>query len=357
MMTSIQCRVERNPLTTPASYMLRFIPRSTGGYDEVAARLALKNPTWSAEMIKAILQGSMAEIREMLCEGMQVTLEDACTFRPSLHAHLDAPDDPLPPMDELLDINISASRPFVKTVRHNARIEVLPPEEKAPVILSAEDTVLELNDVLNSAGMLRLRGSNLAFDKSRPDCGCVIAGTRSGSEKQIQLGDVSDTEILFVPHIPAQEEAWNNEYTLAVSTQYTEHGSLRTSTYKQRLRSPLTVDLSSAGELGVGVLTGAADAPYVRVMSGEGSGAERLRLQAVLDARSGQLMLSLLAMQEHSAAGSAVTAPGNGDYTLPGFSGSAVSSLNVKVENHAGLVALLRSGYHGRMADILDVTL
>lgn len=356
-MKSIHCRLEQNPLTTPASCKLRFVHQGIGGYDEVAARVALKNPTWPADMIKSILMAGNEEIGEMLAEGMQVTLENAFTFRPSLHARLDGPDDPLPPIDELLDVTVSVSQPFVKTLRYSTRIEVLPPEEKAPVILSAEDTVLELNDVLNSAGMLRLRGSNLAFDKSRPDCGCVIAGTRSGSEKQTQLGDVSDTEILFVPHIPAQEEAWNNEYTLAVSTQYTEHGSLRTSTYKQRLRSPLTVDLSGAGELGVGVLTGAADAPYVRVMSGEGSGAERLRLQAVLDARSGQLMLSLLAMQEHSAAGSAVTAPGNGDYTLPGFSGSAVSSLSVKVENHAGLVALLRSGYHGRMVDILDVTL
>jgi hypothetical protein len=47
--------------------------------------------------------------------------------------------------------------------------------------------------------------------------------------------------------------------------------------------------------------------------------------------------------------------PGNGDYTLPGFSGSAVSSLSVTVENHAGLTALIRSGYRGRMVDVLDM--
>ena len=104
-MASIQYRPEINPLTTPASYKLRFIPQSTGGYKDVAERLALKNPTWPADMIKLVLEGSMEEIKEMLIEGMQVTLENACTFRPALHARLDAPDDQLPP-EEKVPVNL-----------------------------------------------------------------------------------------------------------------------------------------------------------------------------------------------------------------------------------------------------------
>jgi hypothetical protein len=90
-------------------------------------------------------------------------------------------------------------------------------------------------------------------------------------------------------------------------------------------------------------LTGDAAAPYVKATAAQTTASERLRIQAVLDS------------SEHGAAGDAITAAVNGTYTLPGFSGSAVSSLSVKVENHAGLVALLSSSYHGRMADILDV--
>jgi hypothetical protein len=45
----------------------------------------------------------------------KVTLEEAFTFAPSFHASLASPeDDPLPPMDELLRISISATRPFVQ---------------------------------------------------------------------------------------------------------------------------------------------------------------------------------------------------------------------------------------------------
>jgi len=298
----------------------------------------------------------MEEIGDMLIEGMQVTLENAFTFRPSLHARLDSPDDPLPPMDELLDVTASASQPFVKAVRQAAHLERLPPEEKAPVILSAKDTVLELNDVLNSAGVLRLSGSNLAFDKSKPDCGCVIEGTDGSATVQTQFASISDTEILLVPHLPAQAHPWNNEFAVSVSTQYTEHGTLRTGAYGRRLRSPLVLSGFGANNpQDVGILTNNAAAPYVKATAAEMTASEQIRIQAVLDARSGQLTLSLLAMQEHGAAGDAVTVAANGDYVLPGFSGSAVSSLSVKVENHAGLVALLRSGYHGRMVDILDV--
>ncbi len=35
-MATIQYRPELNPLTTPVSYKLRFVPQNTGGYDEVA---------------------------------------------------------------------------------------------------------------------------------------------------------------------------------------------------------------------------------------------------------------------------------------------------------------------------------
>jgi len=43
----------------------------------------------------------------------------------------------------------------------------------------------------------------------------------------------------------------------------------------------------------------------------------------------------------------------NDTVTLPGLSGSAVTSLTVRVDNYADLVSLIRSGYHGRMVDIL----
>ena len=132
---------------------------------------------------------------------------------------------------------------------------------------------------------------------------------------QTQLASVSDTKILLVPYLPAQNNPWNNEFIVSVSTRYTENGSLR---------SPLVLSgFGANNQQDVGILTDDAAAPHVKATAAQ-----------------------------MSAAGDAVTVAANGNYTLPGFSGSAVSSLSVKVENYTKLVALLRSGYRGRMVDV-----
>jgi hypothetical protein len=119
---AIHYRIERNPLTKPASYRLRFLPQGTAGYNEVAERVALKNPGSSVEQIRNHLQSGMNEIIEMVFEGLQVTLENALTFRPSFHARLATPDAPLPPIKELLGLNISASRPLVREIQAGAHL-------------------------------------------------------------------------------------------------------------------------------------------------------------------------------------------------------------------------------------------
>jgi hypothetical protein len=354
IMGTVQYRIEPNPLTKPVSYRLRFMPKQTAGYDELAAALA-NDTGLTIEQAKACLQSAVKNIKEMLCNGIQVTLEEAFTFCPSLSGRLATPDAPLPPISELLRISISATRPFVQAVQQNVTLERVSTEEKAPTILSAADTSLELNNVLNSAGVLQLTGSNLFFDKNKPDCGCVIAGTRSGSEKQNQFASISDTEILLVPHIPAQEDPWNNEYTVAVSTKYTKRGSVRTGIYGRKLRTPLTVDLAHAGESGVGILTGDAASPYVWITARAGSGAERLRIQARLDSITDTLSLNLLSMQDRGAAGAAINIIDNGSYVLPGFSGSAVTSMTVQVTYLPELTELVRNNYSGSLVDVLDV--
>ena len=353
-MGTVQYRVEPNPLTKPVSYKLRFLPKQTAGYDELAAAVAKDNGL-TTEQAKAFLQSTVKHIKEMLCDGIQVTLEEAFTFAPSFGVRLDSPDDPLPPISELLRISISASRPFVQYIGQNITLERVATEEKAPSILSAADTTLELNNVLNPAGVLRLTGSNLLFDPKKPNCGCVIAGTRSGSETQSQFARISDTEILLVPHLPAQDDQWNNEYTVAVSTQYTEHGSVRSGTYGRKLRSPLTVDTAHLGELGVGILTGSADAPYVRVTDCTASAAEQLRIQVDNSIQENQLSFRLVAMQDGGAVGGMVPVIANGEYTLPGFTGSAVSSLNITIDDYAALRTMIRNDYDSRLVDILDL--
>lgn len=355
-MQGIHYRVERNPLTKPVSYRLRFLPQGIGGYDEVAARVALKNPGSSAEQIKTHLRSSMEEILAMLLEGLQVTLEDTMIFRPSFTARLTSPDASLPPIEELLGINISASQPFVKDLQAAANLVREAWTEKIPAIQAAADTTTGLNNVLNPDGVLRLTGSNLSFDWQSPNNSCVLAGTESGSAAQTQFAKVSDSEILLVPHVPAQAQPWNNEYTVSITTQYTEHGSIRTGAYGGRLRTPLTVpELSHPHPPETGILTNNAAAPYVVITASSLTADTRLRVQVEHNVQDDILAFKLIDMQDGGAQGMIVPATGNGEFVLPGFSGSAVSSLSIRVDNYAALKTLVSNDYNGRLVDILDV--
>lgn len=350
-MTTIQWRPEVNALTTPQSYTVRYMPRNIIGYNELAADIALENPTWTDELVKSVLVAMSGKIKQHLINGNQVTLEDAFTFRLSFSARLNDLDDPLPPAEDMVKVKISASKPFAADVRQAAQLERLPMSEKLPLINSAEDTVMQLNDVLNHAGALRLTGSDLAFDQVQTGGECVLEGTRSGRAVQSRFVSISNTEITFMPDIPDQDDFWNNEYSLSVAARYTENGSLRTGIYRRKLRTPRSVDIGDNS----GILTGAAAAPYVTATGGTLSADETVRIQAVFDLHEEELFVNLLDMTENGRQGEAVKVTANGAYVLPGFSGSNLTALNVTVNNYTDLVQLVRMGYSGRLVDILEM--
>lgn len=353
-MDRIQWRPEMNGLTTPISYRPRFVPSKVVGIDELAAEIAAAHPGSDLESIKTTISDLFGNIQAHLIGGRQVTIKDALTFTNSFTGKMDSPNDPLPGGAESLQVKVYATAPFVRKVRQEARFEKLPVETKLPVISFAEDTHLKLPDVLVAGNILKLSGSNLAFAEDDPECGCVIEGTRSGSTAQHIFGAISNTSVMLTPTIPAQDAPWNNEYALSISAQYTEHGTVRTGVYNRKLRTPLLVQLPP-GEGGLGIFTGNADAPYVRITSSLANADEQLRIQAVLDVHTGVLLFNLLDMKEHSLAGEVVTVTGNGDYTLSGFAGSAVTEMTMTVDSFAALVSLVRNGYAGRLVDILDV--
>ena len=348
-MPSAQVRPAVNALTTPQSYSLCFVPRDTIGYDELAAEVAQLHPNYAEEDVKTIIMAAMQRIGVNLTNGNQVVLPDFFTFNLSFTAKLDSPDAPLPPVEEMLNVRAHASRACVETVGQDMQIERLPMLKKLPLITKAEDSVLKLRDVLNPNGAVRLTGSDLLFDQEDEGCGCVLEGTRSGSRAQSRYTVVFNSGVTFLPDIPAQDDPWNNEYLLSISTQYTEHGTLRTGIYERRLRTPLVFTLGDEN----GILTDQSAAPHVTVTGGSLSADETVRIQAILDLHEGSLAFSLLDMKEGGKAGPAVTVTGNGPLTLTGFSGSALTSLQLTVNSFAALVQMIRNQYSGRLVDVL----
>lgn len=356
-MTTVLWRPDPNAMTTPKSYVPRPVPRAVLGNNELAARMEQRNPLYTETLVKSFFTDLADELREQLINGNQITLTDLFTCHITFTGRLDSPDDPLPPLDECLHVRLYPSKRLVDEVRKTAKTERLPMEKKLPLITTAQDTLLELKDVLNPAGALQLTGDDLFFDRTKPGAGeCVLEGTRNGKTVQSRFIKIEASEIIFMPDIPAQDALWNNEYTVSVSTRYSEHGTLRTGTYSQMLRTPLAWDgLSHEG--GIGILTGSADVPYVTIEGGTVSTNETLRIQVILDLRADALLFSLLDMKEGGAAGAAMTVTENGNITLQGFTGSAVSSMSMIVHEYAALKDLIRNSYGGRLVDVVQIEL
>jgi hypothetical protein len=353
-MATVQWRPEVNALTSPLSYRPRFIPRETAGYDEIVADICRDNPNYNEALVKSVISSLVKQIEERLVNGCRVTLENGFSFTLSFTARLNSPDDPLPPIDEMLQVRISASQTLVNSVRKRVQPEKVQGVEKLPMIAIAEDTCLKLNDVVSTEGLLKITGSNLLIDPNQQNSECVLAGTRSGKVVQTRFGLLSNTAILVAPNIPEQEDSWNNEYILSLSTRYTENGSLRTGIYKRRLRSPLIVaGLGGTTPLDVGILTGSSTAPYVTITGGTLTANETIRIQAYIDPRDGQLRLNLLDMSENGKAGNTIKVIANGQFTLTGFLGSNLTSLNITVNNYTALLELVKKYYTSRLVDVL----
>lgn len=262
------------------------------------------------------------------------------------------PDAPLPSNKDIVNVQIYASKAFIEEVRQAVQLERLPPAQKLPVIASTEDTLLQLADVLNPDGLLKLTGTDLLFDRHAEGCGCVIAGTRNGTAIQTHFGLISNTSILIMPDIPGQSAPWNNEYTISVSTQYTENGTIRTGTYDRRLRTPLTVILST----GAGILSGSNTTPLVEVTGGTlPAGNVWVQIQVLQDAQDGDLRFNLLDISKNGSAGAEVVVAADGVYTLPGFADSPLTNLEVTVNDYAALLKMVKIPYAGRLVDVLNV--
>ncbi|WP_417908648.1 hypothetical protein [Candidatus Electronema sp. PJ] len=355
MPVAIRCKLEVNALTVPQSYRIRFVPNNYLGTDEIAAGMTAINPALTPDLAKSAISALIQTVQKGLINGDHINLDDSLVFTLSFTGRLDSPDDPLPPVAETLHVQIHATANFHKEIHYQADLEKRPMVEKVPVIESTEDTRLHLKDVLYDKGVLQLNGSNLLFNPELEGNECVIEGLRSGRQVQSQFGPISDSSIVLVPDIPAQNEAWQNEYTVSLSTRYTGHGTPRSGTYRRRLRSVLLINGLSHPS-GIGILSSSeANLPYVSLISGTASASEMLRIQAVFDSKNNWLRLNLISMKEDGPVGEVMTITGNGSGGLSGFAGSAVSSIVINVADYTALTALVRDYYYGRLIDVLDV--
>jgi hypothetical protein len=351
-MASIQWKVEQNKLTTPSSYRAQSVVRTTLDYAGVSSAMAARNTQWSAGLIEAVLRQFREEVLIQLANGNAINLENFIKFAVNFATRLPTAVSPLPPLSECLEVQASASKTLRDDVRSAASAEKIASVEKAPMILAVTDVTTGLENVMQTGTSIVMNGTDMYFDNTMSGAECVIEGMQTGRTVQTNFGKRANSEIIVVADYPTQTSSHNNEYEISVTTSYTTNGSLRTGTYKKRLRVPLNV---SIGATSTGILSGAGSSPLVSVTGGALTASQQVRIQAVINSQDQILRISLLDMTEGSKVGDTVTINGNSAYEILGYTGSNVSYLTINVHDYAALYTLVNTSYSNRMIDILNV--
>jgi hypothetical protein len=349
----IYWKPEINALTKPRSYRPRFIPRGVSDNDKIAVRMEQKNPLYTTTLTKSFLIDLAEVIYEEMLDGNVVAIAKLFFGHVDLTGRLENAEDDLQPLEKCLRTRFTPAKELNERLQNNAHTERKPADTKLPQINTAFDALLNLDDVLNPVGLLQINGENLFFDRYDGISECVLEGTREGRTVQTRFTRITAGEIQFMPDIPSQTEPWNNEYTLSLTTHYTERGTLRTGSYARMLRTPLDVRIGS----NPGILSTGGTSPLVTVSGGSLSAeGARVRIQVLHDVQDDLLLFSLIDMQDGGHEGNEVQVAANGVYTIPGYSGGHVTSLIVTVADYATFYTLVRNTYGGRIVDILDVS-
>lgn len=351
-MASILWKTEPNKLTNPASYRARQVARTTLDYTGVSSAISARNPQWTADLVESVLRQFREEVVIQLANGNAISLENFLKFAITIQARLTTPVSPLPPLATCLEVQASASTTLRDDVRNGASAERVSGTEKVPVILAVTDVTTGLQDVMIAGTSIRLNGTDMYFDNTIPGAECVIRGTRNGSIVQTNFGKRANAEIIVVADYLSQDHPHNNEYEIALTTRYTQNGNLRTGTYNKRLRTPLFIDL---GALPLGILSSNENNALVNVTNGAAPVAQRVRIQAIINAQDQVLRISLLDMIDGGVVGNSVVIDGDGVFEIPGYNGSTVTSLTLEVPNYNALYTLVHTVYNNRLVDILDV--
>lgn len=350
----IQWRPEINALTKPQSYRPRFISRGVSDNDRIATLLEQKNPLYTKTLAKAFLIDLAEVVYEEMLEGNLVVIAKLLSARADLIGRLETAEDSLGPLKKCLRGRFAPAKDLNERLQQNATTERKPADKKLPQMNTALDALLKLNDVLNPEGVLQIMGENLLFDPEDGVSECVIEGTRDGRTVQSRFVRIEPAEIQIMPNIPSQTQPWNNEYMVSLTTRYTERGTLRTGSYARMLRTALGVRIGDDS----GILSSTTNNPLVTVSGGSLSAeGARVRIQVLHDVQDDDLRFNLIDMKDGGEQGNEVQVGANGVYTLSGYVGGEVTSLEVTVADYAALYTLVRNKYGGRLVDILDVSI
>ncbi len=180
--------------------------------------------------VRGVLNALRTEIADALAKGMTVELDGLVRFSVSLSGSYDNADVVLNRGNADLKVNAHADLSLQQLVARQAEYERVEREVRKPIIRTVLDAASEQYDRYTPGGIIRINGSNLAFDKTKPDEGVFVSdGT---TEKRLSVYAVAgEKEIIAL--MPADV---SGDLTLRVRTRYTPGGELREGSHASVLK-------------------------------------------------------------------------------------------------------------------------
>ena len=223
--------VRENKLTTPPSYYCQTTAEDTLGYDEVAERIHLLNPSLTAAQVKTVLLNLRQVVIEQVADGKFVKLENFVSFMPRLPVRLDLPTDDIPP--DAVKVAAKIPRQFNRAVQDIATYERLGYPAKNPQIITGYETNTEYLRFIREGYPFRLSGKHIGFDIDDEDLGIFLVDADGNEIEQdkIALNDPS-TVIIMADFGENPAASPNVEKTIYCRNRYTPNGTLREGSYE-----------------------------------------------------------------------------------------------------------------------------
>ena len=233
----INYNVIPNALTSPPSYTARPTPQVIHDYDSLARQINIHNPTIPAATAKSVLEAFREEVIYQLAEGNSVNLKNFVSFVVSMPVRLATPTDTLPssPVNVKAKPSVTLKTEVDQAATYSQQAFVT----KAPNIINAADSNLELADFFRPGYGVRVDGTFLGFDASDSELGVNMLSPAQNIIPQTNLSLNEPSKVIFVGVLdeaagPAGDASV--EYQLSITNRYTANGQSRIGTYSRFLR-------------------------------------------------------------------------------------------------------------------------
>lgn len=189
-----------NPFKDDGTFIANTVIRENVDLEDIIRRMVDRGTTLTEIDLAAVIRLFKNEILNCMAEGKGVNIDDFFTIRTTISGIFDDETDSYDKARHSLKANINVSSKFSQLLASRIIVEKVDTPERVPKIQKVYDQFTEtINEQLTVGNVVRLRGSNLFFDRKADDEGVFLVNKEATSSIKITYRDtISNKELRFL---------------------------------------------------------------------------------------------------------------------------------------------------------------